>query len=263
MRLLKIVAIPAAISLLLTPADATEAKARSKILGKIQKNMTNKSLAQASAAEADKCDGECPPCHEKFQDHPNCHNEPQPKYNPEDFKGLHYPDFEKKAVHVDYSGSTNVDTNAGYGSDSDIYGGVTSNTGFTGDIDGGNPSTWSPTDTTGTTGLETGIPGMDPSSWGPAYNGATTDTGFVGGDSSTWSPTTYPEAPITGGDSSTWAPTTYPTQPFVGGDSSTWSPTTYPTYPAPGTPIMGGDSSTWSFIGREESGWNPNGPPLP
>lgn len=39
MRLLKIVAVPAAVALLLTPTNATEAEARvrSKILGKIQK----------------------------------------------------------------------------------------------------------------------------------------------------------------------------------------------------------------------------------
>lgn len=74
MRLLKIVAIPAAISLLLTPTDATEAKARSKILGKIQKNAlaqaTQKSnLAQTMGGNATTCT-KCTdsPCHDKFKD---------------------------------------------------------------------------------------------------------------------------------------------------------------------------------------------------
>lgn len=63
MRLLKIVAIPAAISLLLTPADASEAKVRSKILGKIQKGTTlaqaQANSAQIEAVQCQDCDTGC------------------------------------------------------------------------------------------------------------------------------------------------------------------------------------------------------------
>ena len=37
MRLLKIVALPAAVALLMTPTDAADARVRSKILGNIKK----------------------------------------------------------------------------------------------------------------------------------------------------------------------------------------------------------------------------------
>ena len=41
MRLLRIVAVPAAIALLLTPTDASDSHVRSKILGKIAKSAVN------------------------------------------------------------------------------------------------------------------------------------------------------------------------------------------------------------------------------
>lgn len=97
MRLLKIVAIPAAISLLLTPADATEAKARSKILGKIQKNV----LAQGKAAiaQAEQCIDCDTACHEKFE-HTNGECPHGDQYNPDDYTDYTYPQFDKLNVNI-------------------------------------------------------------------------------------------------------------------------------------------------------------------
>ena len=68
MRLLKIVAVPAVISLLLAPSGATEAKARSKILGKIQKNVLAQGKSTVAHSADDQCVGDCPPCHDKLFD---------------------------------------------------------------------------------------------------------------------------------------------------------------------------------------------------
>lgn len=64
MRLLKIVAVPAAVALLLSPANAADAATRSKILGKIQKAglaqaQKGKVLAQASEERYIGAEAEC------------------------------------------------------------------------------------------------------------------------------------------------------------------------------------------------------------
>lgn len=102
MRLLKIVAIPAAIALLMTPADASEASVRSKILGKIQK--ANTALAQKTeSVECVDCDT---PCHLKHKEtNGECPDGAQ--YHPEDFKDReHLYHFEKIHVEVDIEGIT-------------------------------------------------------------------------------------------------------------------------------------------------------------
>lgn len=101
MRLLKIVAVPAAISLLLSPAEGANAQARSKILGKIQKN----TLAQTKVTKGsgkdhvaedrlDLCVDCDTPCHSSLKDN-NGTCPGGPHYDPDDY---HYklPDFKKK-----------------------------------------------------------------------------------------------------------------------------------------------------------------------
>ena len=86
MRLLKIVAVPAAIALLLTPTDAAEARVRSKILGNIQKS--NLSQAQKGTTLAQAETTKCPcgtPCHTKHTEY-NGECPDGPQYNPADFK---------------------------------------------------------------------------------------------------------------------------------------------------------------------------------
>ena len=103
MRLLKIVAVPAAVALLLTPTDAAEARVRSKILGNIKKSTLSQAqkgqtLAQASTKRlvSEDCVDCETPCHVKFDEHKGeCPDGDQ--YDPEDFKdreGLYH--FESK-----------------------------------------------------------------------------------------------------------------------------------------------------------------------
>ena len=75
------------------------------------------------------------------------------------------------------------------------------------DIDGGDPSTWSPTplDEEENTPIE----GADPSTWSPYPLDEEENTPITGDDPSTWSPTPLDEeenTPITGDDPSTWGP---------------------------------------------------------
>lgn len=99
MRLLKIVAVPAAIALLMAPASATEASVRSKILGKIQKsNLAQAQKAEVLAQSSDaKCVGKnCPPCKVKFGENGGECPKDEKQYNPDEFKdreGLYiFPD---------------------------------------------------------------------------------------------------------------------------------------------------------------------------
>lgn len=99
MRLLKIVAVPAAIALLMAPASATEASVRSKILGKIQKsNLAQAQKAEVLAQSSDaKCVGKnCPPCKVKFGENGGECPDGEKQYNPDEFKdreGLYiFPD---------------------------------------------------------------------------------------------------------------------------------------------------------------------------
>ena len=91
MRLLKIVAVPAAVALLLTPTDAADARVRSKILGKINKStlgsaQKGQTLAQtqSKAVSGDQCVDCDTPCHAKFgETHGECPDGEQ--YHPEKF----------------------------------------------------------------------------------------------------------------------------------------------------------------------------------
>ena len=91
MRLLKIVALPAVVALLMTPADAAEARVRSKILGNIVKSTLSQAqkgqaLAQVAAERTlgDQCVDCDTPCHAKFEETkgecPDGH-----QYNPNEF----------------------------------------------------------------------------------------------------------------------------------------------------------------------------------